>query len=574
MHIDISDVPFSRYGSYMSLNILPAEWNHPGVALRSMRTGGGVKEAFNLIPTKNADEIECQFQCTAAELRMSNADGVIRCCYEDTDVLRIHGKGIALRIRSCAGHKPTVFQNGEDSVQVICSNESMYSLIPISGEYNLEFIHHVRRQDKKQSVPEGYWFDYLCGCDGGEWELVIHDYETQARTLSLAESYKQAHKDAKNAWTKFLKLEKTIPKHLQQSAQLAQFVNYTSVIGPNERDVRRDTMLMSKNWMCRCWSWDHCINAIAHAHTHPELAWDLFQGPFDHQNSAGCLPDSYGGGGTSWSFTKPPIHGWTLSCMLQRNNRLLKDPKRAALVEKQLASWTNWWLKHRDTDHDGLPEYRHGNDSGWDNATVYDLGYPMCSPDLPAYLILQMDMLATLAKQRGKEKKAKGWRKQADQLLATMIEYMWNGEQFESLQGFSHEKPQEGDSLINFIPIILGKRLPKTIREKLINALKPDGRFITKNGPATESPLSPLYVADGYWRGPIWGPETVMIVDGLYRAGATKQAKEIARRYCAMCKQDNCMAENYNAESGTGLRDRAYTWGSSAFLFCAALLKS
>ncbi|NRA38425.1 MAG: glycogen debranching protein, partial [Planctomycetes bacterium] len=74
-------------------------------------------------------------------------------------------------------------------------------------------------------------------------------------------------------------------------------------------------------------------------------------------------------------------------------------------------------------------------------------------------------------------------------------------------------------------------------------------------------------------RGQIWGPETVMVVDGLYRAGAKDAAKEIAKRYCNMCKKDNCMAENYHAETGVGLRDRAYTWGSSAFLICASLIK-
>jgi glycogen debranching enzyme len=75
-------------------------------------------------------------------------------------------------------------------------------------------------------------------------------------------------------------------------------------------------------------------------------------------------------------------------------------------------------------------------------------------------------------------------------------------------------------------------------------------------------------VPDGYWRGPIWGPEVVIIVDGLARAGCREQAKEIARRYCEMCLAGG-FAENYDATTGEPLRDKAYTWGSSAFLVLA-----
>jgi glycogen debranching enzyme len=127
----------------------------------------------------------------------------------------------------------------------------------------------------------------------------------------------------------------------------------------------------------------------------------------------------------------------------------------------------------------------------------------------------------------------------------------------------------KGDSLINFLAIVAGKRLPRQIRDKVAAGLAPDGRFVTRYGPATENPHSPLYVPDGYWRGPIWGSETVLVADGLARGGYAAQAREIARRYCDMCVESMCMAENYNALTGEPLRDKAYTWGSSAYLILA-----
>ena len=110
---------------------------------------------------------------------------------------------------------------------------------------------------------------------------------------------------------------------------------------------------------------------------------------------------------------------------------------------------------------------------------------------------------------------------------------------------------------------------PEVLLDKVAEGLEPGGRLVTKYGPATENPESPLYLECGYWRGPIWGPEVVIICDGLARGGYKKQAKEIAKRYCNMCWKTNIFAENYDPLSGEPLCDRAYTWGSSAFLVLA-----
>ena len=89
--------------------------------------------------------------------------------------------------------------------------------------------------------------------------------------------------------------------------------------------------------------------------------------------------------------------------------------------------------------------------------------------------------------------------------------------------------------------------------------------FLTKWGLATEEPCSERYVADGYWRGPIWAPSTMLILDGLCQCGEMELVRDIAERFAEMFVKSGS-AENYNALTGEGLRDRAYTWTSSAFL--------
>ena len=85
---------------------------------------------------------------------------------------------------------------------------------------------------------------------------------------------------------------------------------------------------------------------------------------------------------------------------------------------------------------------------------------------------------------------------------------------------------------------------------------------LTKEATATHRAL---YEADGYWRGPIWAPSTVLIEDGLRRAGHTALADTISERFRHLCETSG-FAENFDARTGAGQRDRAYTWTASAYL--------
>lgn len=569
MRIDISQVAFSRAGSFICLNVLPKLWNVPGVTLRSMRGGGRQRETFRLEPIRAGSVVAWECDATPGLLTIrAEGGGTIECCLPESDVLRIRVRGIGLRMTSHEG-KPTVFRHAGGAWQVNSfESRTQYLLRTVSGRLAVDEVHHVPTQDasKPEEQVKRPWCVIELTPDAGDAELELHDFASTPRRHAVQPGFDAALAKGEAAWSAFVARTPAVAAEWDDAARVAMYVNYSSIIPPDGGTLKRPTMLMSKNWMNECWSWDHCINALAHAGTDPDLAWDQFQVPFDHQDAFGCLPDSVSGGGTQRNFTKPPIHGWTLSRMRALNPALL-TPERAKTAEEQLAAWTRWWLDHRDTDGDGLPEYRHGNDSGWDNGTVFDVGYPMTAPDLPTYLVLQLDELAALAQLRGASAVAADWRRQADTLLQTMIDALWTGTQFQARQGFTGARPTRGDCLLNHIPILLGQRLPARYRDPIAARLAPDGPFVTPFGPATESPASELFVADGYWRGPIWGPETVMIADGLLRGGYREAAIEVTRRYCAMCRASRCFAENYDALSGAPLRDKGYTWGSSAYLY-------
>jgi glycogen debranching enzyme len=94
-------------------------------------------------------------------------------------------------------------------------------------------------------------------------------------------------------------------------------------------------------------------------------------------------------------------------------------------------------------------------------------------------------------------------------------------------------------------------------------------RHLTEFGHATEQPSSPHYLADGYWRGPIWAPSTALIEDGLRVSGFPDLADDVSARFRGLCERSG-FAENFDALTGRGLRDRAYTWTASVYLTLSA----
>jgi hypothetical protein len=60
----------------------------------------------------------------------------------------------------------------------------------------------------------------------------------------------------------------------------------------------------------------------------------------------------------------------------------------------------------------------------------------------------------------------------------------------------------------------------------------------------------------------------MLVVDGLRRAGHEELARRISDRFRALCEASG-FAENFDALTGAGLRDRAYTWTASVYLLLA-----
>jgi glycogen debranching enzyme len=361
-----------------------------------------------------------------------------------------------------------------------------------------------------------------------------------------------------------------VPDPYKAAAEKAWFLLWNCQV-PAEGALTRPAIYMSKFSMNAIWAWDNCFNALAVAEADPELAWNQLLLFFDHQDPNGMVPDMIHDQAAVYCFTKPPIYGWTIRKLVAKL-RLKASRQYLEQLYKPVSHLTEWWYTLRDFDGDGMCQYHHGNDSGWDNATLFDQGYPTEAADLAAHLVLQSEGLSYMARVIGKKVASLRWKKRAEHQLADLLTQGIRNDRFFSPLDGKVDAP-ETQSLLNYIPMVLGRRLPKKIRKTIVSDLGQGGPFLTEWGLATESPKSPKYESDGYWRGPIWAPSTYLIFDGLVAAGEDKLATLIAQRFCDLCAQDAGFWENYDALTGKGLRCPGYTWTASVFLLLARWLE-
>lgn len=548
MNFNVKQVPFSRAGSYLSFNRLTAKRAKElgkTAALYLRTVHGGVdmrdREIFRVELLRHGRPVKAREIASPEKLRLEGGGGWVEICFQDAKVVRLCGKGVALRLSSRTSSYDYAMPAGERWLINHFTARIQIMVSALRGGVTVDAPWHG---EKAESIT--------IETVGKDWELALEEFQAAWTPQAYAKNF--------NACLKLVKAE--FSKWRGDAHELAAYVQWSSLVAA-EGHYRRPAMLMSKNWMVNVWSWDHCFNAMALARRHPDLAWDQLMVVFDHQHKSGMLPDVVNDTALVWNFTKPPIHGWALRWMLHNSKAI--TPARLKEIYEPLGRWTDWWFNYRDDDGDGLPQYNHGNDSGWDNATAFAQGMPVEGPDLAAYLIVQMDTLAEIALKLGKKSQAVAWRKRADALLPKLLAHSWRGDKFVATRSGSHEVFPTSDCLLHFLPLVLGRRLPKDVRTKLVAGVR---RFLTPHGLSTEHPSSRHYIPDGYWRGPIWSPAVMLIVDGLRASGETKLANTIATRFCRMCESSG-FAENFNARTGEGLRDRAYTWTASVYLLLA-----
>ncbi|MCG5487015.1 MAG: glycoside hydrolase family 37 [Sinorhizobium meliloti] len=563
MLFDIDHVPFSRKGRFLTLSTMrvPGRDGERALYLRCVSGGDERPSLGRLCRVElldgNGRPAAARFELSPDQLVARTGEGIVRFVIGDGERLHIRGENAGVRFHVEGSRYDYVYRTPGGEYCLVAASENV-KLIPraclgdlaVSGKW-----------DRDRSTDVSFT---LSG--EGTFEGDVDFFRALPPPKSPG-SFEVAHAAVAaefSAW--YRSIPAGVPGQ-EEAQRLAAYLLWANTV-PAEGVLTRPAIYMSKNAMINIWSWDNAFSALGVAGFDEELAFDQFAAIFDHQDASGLLPDYVNDREALFAFTKPPVHGWAVSCLARENPAFL-TPERRAYLRDAIGRQVSYWLTHGRAGGGVLPSYFHGNDSGWDNASFFAEGGPVLSPDLPVFLILACEALANLLEDD--TEKAARWLRTADELQALLVGTLWTGETFAARLAADPKRILPGDSLIQFMPLLLGSRLPGTMCRQLVARLV-EGAFITDWGPATESPRSSYYEDDGYWRGPIWAPTTYLLWDGLRRQGERALAREIAQRFCALANAHG-MAENFDARSGRGLRDRAFAWTSAVYLLLAQSLR-
>ena len=554
---DVREIPFSARGSWLDLS--PVVGLHRRVDdVHLVSHVNGMHAVLRLTPTRGGERLDATTRTDAAALAWVVGEGVVATAvFESVDVVRIAGAGTDFTLADAVEELTPFtgsyfFRDPFDGAYVFTSYETgrRYRVTVLSGAATTEGVEALGQSARSLTVG---------GTDG--WEIAIEQIEAAAPAYRRVESIDEVRARVAREFTAYLDEIAGWRTDATPAVARAAYVLWSATVAP-AGFVTRESVLMSKHWMDKVWSWDHTFNALALAPGLPDAALDQFFAPFDHQDAAGAMPDSITHSEVLYNYVKPPIHGWAWAKLRERLARPLTEDELVAGYAR-LSRWSRFWMDYRTAPGRDLPYYQHGNDSGWDNSTTFDHHRVIEAPDLAAFLVVQLDVLADLADELGTGE-GDAWRADRDRIEGALTRELLDGDGFFAV-GALEATVSKRSSLLNLLPVLASDRFAPAVSARLAEGI---AAHLTTWGPATQLVETPEYEDDGYWRGPIWAPSTMLIEEGLRRGGHIELADTINERFRALCERSG-FAENFDARTGAGLRDRAYTWTASVYLVFA-----
>ncbi|WP_043930542.1 amylo-alpha-1,6-glucosidase [Bacillus sp. EB01] len=550
MKLDIKEIPFSRFGSYFCIS---EEKDSKDTYIRDVHGGddapsrlfkvGVLKDGLDQDFEVHATEVSIQFFIKGSE------EAVAEIILPKEDELHIEVRGAELRLTADKGKYDSMMELQEGMYEYhIYPKELKIMLVNLNGVMDIQAPWNVIGNEYIDiRLSKGHY--------------VLESYRTVYKEKEYFSFQEGKEKVTKiyQAWFQSMAPVKLESEYLP-SIERAAYITWSSVVHPHGL-LKDYAMYMSKLWMYNIWSWDNCFNALNLGKEHPELAYSQLKIFMDTQAESGAYPDFVNDKFISYNCIKPPVFAYVYEQLMQKND-YFKEEGRLREVYESTKKVLAYYDSYRTFDG-CLPHYKHGNDSGWDNASLFHAGMPVEAPDLASFLIRTYDIMASFAKILGEKEESASFKDRAESMFSLLIERLYDENGFYGRFGKDAEPIAIRSSLILRLPVLIGYRLEKAIMDKLVAELEES--FETKFGLATESPSSPYYKENGYWLGPIWAPVTYLFIHALKVNGYKDTAERLRNKFLDLTLQGG-MAENFDPFTGKGLVDTSFTWTSSVFL--------
>ncbi|MBE6936024.1 MAG: hypothetical protein E7458_05915 [Ruminococcaceae bacterium] len=528
--IDLTRIGYARRGSTFYLS----KWMEEGAErLYICASLAGLDQSFRqgrLFPVvirRDGAALPYHAEATPACVTLTFDGGSARLCMQEDNILRMEADGAEVVLSpDLAPHEIAKTRN-DGSWEVLMNPVPKLLLCPVVGEMEVTTGFNVIN-----SVPEDTAFTFRPDEDG-HLDLAIHLYLSNGWRMKQYPAFQRVVDETVQDFADYLATVPAMGEEFSDARILSSYLIWSHILYIDDLPI-----IYMNRGVHRCTSnWQQCYHAMGQ-YQNPRFAWELLLSMFRYQDEFGMLPDMITDATRSFGGTKPPFHGVALEFLKAYTDFSFASRRELNTLYDGLSKWVFWWMSYRDTDEDGIVQYDTADESGWDDSSFFKMGGPTAAPDLATYLILAMDNLADLAERLGKSYEKREWRRRADEMLRLTLDFFWDGQRFAPRVSGTHERVDCG-SIMSFIPLLLGKRLPEEIIEKMTAALMEEGKWLSPYGLAGERMDSDHYHESGWSAGPVLGPAQLLVCLGLHFAGRDEEAKEVSLRYCRALKNAN-----------------------------------
>jgi hypothetical protein len=527
-------MPFSRRGSYICLanknggSPLPGEtelWVSTARQRPNDRNNGNLfgDNHFRQIRVeiiKDGQAQESRLETSPYELTLASKAGAARFCIGDPKYLACRcDSGAALRLTHGASGQMLGGSPFLDLLDGACKSNF--------GNY---FMLYVPLKGALRCCENGVLEVYPD--KNGVLELVMEESLVDPRRRESYMSYDECVAAVTRDFDSFAAsvAPYLCEKYSERGRQALWTLWGLTSVPDGETVYRRRMIRMIRSSFEAAFSWQHGMHAIFLSARDLPLAWELLLSCFDTQDSTGRIADSltYNGPGETM---KPPVQG--LAFLWLREHYDLSGLPKAELeyLWNGLERWTRFHLEYRDLDGDGIIENHNAGETGWEAASYFNLGFPLASPDINAYLALQMEALSVLGGMIGKDARVCDyWAGMSAKTIEKIIATFWSEPDGWSAVNIVTKERGGAMSAVPLCTLVLGKRLPREIIDKTVSKLFDTPGFNTPFGVASENQNSPHFT-NNWCGGSIDTPLEALLVVGLENCGLPDKAAIIAREY-------------------------------------------
>ena len=544
----------------------------PGLYFAVCAQGGASprrRGLMDIAPIYNGQPLSYTYTATPSHIRIDTEKGSIRLMIDTPMTMRIIGEGVGVRLyvklpflSMMAGQ---LLPSGivEYNVRGVYPGGGIFFFHKLKGEITLD-----SKFDPLLNGPEYIHVEFLPDADG-RFEIAAYSMSPDEWGYIDYKPFDDCALEVDGEFKDFLaKFPEVSTKwqNLKELSAYAIWIHYqgksTMPILPTLKSEMIYSGLMREG---QARAYEQPLFAMAFADVKEALR--LITNNFAHMSN-GMMP-------ATMSDTKPyytafpPVFGVAVLHLLSIGGESLPADELNGLY-KPLVEHYEWWIRSHSLSKDRI-SYNTVGEYGWRGASYGVLPFPLEAPDLYTYMILYTRALSLLSSHIG-DGRSEEWSSVSARFLDTLLT-LWDGERF-NCKGASSGLAYKSESLLTYLPILLGGSLPDDIRSALIDALSDEEAFLSARGFRSESKKSPYYDKMAEGRGAVDAALQILIISGLINANATQNAIEAAERLLTAMDEFGAR-DSMNSDGPLPIRrpaDDINAIGGAASIYLANLL--